>query len=149
MTDYPEKLKEMLADFDFVTTRSERTELLLDIAGRFESVPTRIATRPYALEHRVPACESDAYIWSEPQPDGTLKFYFAVENPQGLSAQAMAVILDETLSGAPLEQVVTVTPDIVLRIFGNEISMGKGQGLMEMVRAVQRHAQRALAKETS
>lgn len=149
MTDYPEKLKEMLADFDFVTTRSERTELLLDIAGRFEAVPTRIATRPYAPEHRVPACESDAYIWSEPQPDGTLKFYFAVENPQGLSAQAMAVILDETLSGAPLEQVVTVTPDIVLRIFGNEISMGKGQGLMEMVRAVQRHAQRALAEQTN
>lgn len=149
MTDYPEKLKEMLADFDFVTTRSERTELLLDIAGRFEAVPTRIATRPYALEHRVPACESDAYIWSEPQPDGTLKFYFAVENPQGLSAQAMAVILDETLSGAPLEQVVTVTPDIVLKIFGNEISMGKGQGLMEMVRAVQRHAQRALAEQTN
>jgi cysteine desulfuration protein SufE len=149
MAEYPEKLKEMLADFDFVTTRSERTELLLDIAGRFETVPARIATRPYASEHRVPACESDAYVWSEPQPDGTLKFHFAVENPQGLSAQAMAVILDETLSGAPLEQVAAVTPDIVLRIFGHEISMGKGQGLMEMVRAIQHHARRALAEKTS
>jgi len=53
------------------------------------------------------------------------------------------VILDEALSGAPLDQVTAVTPDIVLKIFGNEISMGKGQGLMEMVRAVQQHAKRA------
>jgi len=149
MAEYPDRLKDTLADFDFVSTRSERAELLIDIAGRFEPVPVRIATRPYGEEHRVPACESDAYVWSEPQPDGTLKYHFAVENPQGLSAQAMAVILDETLSGAPLEQVAAVSPDIVLKIFGSEISMGKGQGLMEMVRTVQRHARRALADQAS
>lgn len=148
MTEYPQKLREVLADFDFVTTRTERAELLIDIASRFEPVPERIATPPYPQEHRVPACESEAYIWSEPLPDGTLRYYFAVENPQGLSAQAMAVILSETLSGAPLEQVAAVTPDIVLQIFGSEISMGKGQGLMEMVRAAQHHARRALAEQS-
>ena len=147
MAEYPQKLQDVLADFDFVTTRSERAEFLIDIAGRFEPVPEHIASRPYAMECKVPACESEAYMWSDPQPDGTLKFYFAVENPQGLSAQAMAVILDETLSGAPLEQVAEVSPEIVLKIFGNDISMGKGQGLMEMVRAVQHHARRALAEQ--
>ncbi len=146
MRNYPQALNDLLDDFDFVTTRNERVELLLDIASRFEPVPARIATRPYPEEHRVPFCESDAYVWSEPRDDGTLKFYFAVENPQGLSAQAMAVILDETLSGAPLEQVASVSPDIVLKIFGNEISMGKGQGLMAMVTAVQNAARQALAE---
>jgi len=145
MADHPQKLNEVLADFDFVTSRAERAELLIDIASRFEPVPERVAQPPYPPEHRVPACESEAYIWSEPLPDGTLRFHFAVENPQGLSAQAMAVILSETLSGAPLEQVAAVSPDIVLKIFGNEISMGKGQGLMEMVRAARQSAQRALA----
>ena len=144
MPEYPKKLQDMLDDFSFVTTRSERAELLIDIADRFETVPERIATPPYDDEHRVPFCESEAYVWSEEQPDGTLKFYFAVENPQGLSAQAIAVILDETLSGAPLEQVVQVSPEIVYAIFGKDISMGKGQGLMGMVSMVQTAAKRHL-----
>jgi cysteine desulfuration protein SufE len=138
----PERLNDVLADFAFVTSRSERAELLIDWAGRFDPVPERIATRPYPEEHRVKYCESEAYVWEEEQPDGALKFYFAVENPQGLSAMALAVILDETLSGAPVEQVAEVSPDIVLHIFGKDISMGKGQGLMGMVAAVQGAAKR-------
>lgn len=135
--NYPQKLKDVLDDFAFATTRSERAELLITLADRFQEVPERIATPPYAEEHRVPYCESEAYVWAEEQPNGTLKFYFAVENPQGLSAMAMAVILDETLSGAPPKQVAQVSSDIVLQIFGNDISMGKGQGLMGMVSMVQ------------
>lgn len=144
MPDIPARLQELLADFSFVTSRSERAELLIELADRFELVPPQIAVPPYPEEHRVKYCESEAYVWAKDQPDGTLKFHFAVENPQGLSAMAMAVILDETLSGAPLEQVARVTPDIVLRIFGNDISMGKGQGLMGMVSAVQAEAKRRL-----
>ena len=144
MPEYPKKLQDMLDDFSFVTTRSERAELLIDIADRFQTVPERIATPPYDEEHRVPFCESEAYVWTEEQPDGTLKFYFAVENPQGLSAQATAVILDETLSGAPLEQVAQVSPEIIYAIFGKDISMGKGQGLMGMVSMVQAAVKRHL-----
>jgi cysteine desulfuration protein SufE len=146
MPELPDKLNEILADFDFVTTRSERAELLIDLANRFQKVPERIATPPYPEDHRVPFCESEAYVWAEDQPDDTLKFYFAVENPQGLSAMALAVILDETLSGAPLEQVAEVSSDIVLKVFGNDISMGKGQGLMGMV-AMAQVAARHLAHE--
>ncbi len=145
MPDYPEKLKEALADFEFVTTRSERAELLIYLADRFQPVPDRIATQPYPEDHRVPYCESDAFVWAEKQPDHTLKFYFAVENPQGLSAKALAAILDGTLSGAPLDQVAQVSPDIVLKLFGNDISMGKGQGLMGMVSMVQAAAKKHLA----
>jgi sulfur transfer protein SufE len=146
MPAYPEKLNEILADFDFLTTRSERAELLIDLADRFQTVPARVATPPYAEDHRVPFCESEAYVWAEEQPDNTLRFYFAVENPQGLSAMALAVILDEALSGARLDQVANVSPDIVLEIFGNDISMGKGQGLMGMVSMVQAAAKRHLAR---
>ncbi len=142
MPDYPEKLNDILADFAFITTRNERAELLIDYADRFESVPERIASQPYPEDHRVPYCESEAFVWTEQQPDHTLKFYFAVENPQGLSAMALATILDEALSRAPLAQVAQVTPDIVLEIFGKDISMGKGQGLMGMVSMVQAEAKK-------
>ena len=146
MPDYPEALNEILADFAFVTTRSERAEMLIDYADRFESVPERMAAPPYGEDHRVPFCESEAFVWTEEQPDGALKFYFAVENPQGLSAQAIAVILDQTLSGAPVEQVAQVQSDIVLQIFGRDISMGKGQGLMGMVSMVQAAAKKHLGQ---
>jgi cysteine desulfuration protein SufE len=59
-----------------------------------------------------------------------------VENPQGISAMALAEILRGSLSGAPLEEVAAVPADVVYRIFGRELSMGKSMGLMGMVNMV-------------
>jgi len=141
----PEKLTQTLEMLELVPDRSERIQLLIDIAGRFEDVPPRISRRPFPKEHQVPACESEAYVFGEERPDGTLDFHFAVENPQGISAKAMAVLLDETLSGAPPEQVAEVPQDIVYKVFGRELSMGKSMGLMSMVGMVaalaKRHAE--------
>jgi cysteine desulfuration protein SufE len=129
----PEKLTQTLEMLEMVPDRSERIQLLIDIADRFEDVPPRISRRPFPKEHQVPACESEAYVFGEERPDGTLDFHFAVENPQGVSAKAMAVLLDETLSGAPPAQVAEVPQDIVYKVFGRELSMGKSMGLMAMV----------------
>jgi cysteine desulfuration protein SufE len=129
----PPKLDQTLAALDLIADRNERIQLLLDIAGRFREVPGHLARRPFAPEHLVPACESEAYVFTAPRPDGSLDFHFAVENPQGISAKAMAVILGDALSGAPLEQVAEVPQEIVYRVFGRELSMGKSMGLMGMV----------------
>lgn len=146
MANYPEKLQELVEDFEQITDRSERQEYLIEIADRFSDVkvPPDIATKPYEENRRVPACESEAFVWAKEQSDGTLKYYFDVLNPQGLSAMAMSVILDETCSGQPLEQVATVDPTIVFSLFGKEISMGKGQGLMGIVTMVQHEAKQRL-----
>jgi cysteine desulfuration protein SufE len=144
MAQYPEKLAEIVEDFASITDRNERAEYLIEIADRFEKVPPEIATQPYEESHRVPSCESEAFVWAKDQPDGTLKYYFDVLNPQGLSAKAMAAILDETASGAPLEQVAAISPDIVFKIFGRELSMGKGQGLTGIVTMVVYEARRRL-----
>ena len=120
---------------------ADRTGMLLSYADQFKEVPPSVATRPFPRSHQVPQCESDAYVWAHRQPDGTLKLYFAVENPSGVSAKALATILDKTLSGLPASEIATITPDIVEQIFRQNISMGKGMGLMSMVDAV-----RALAK---
>jgi cysteine desulfuration protein SufE len=138
----PAKLTDTLETLEMVPDRSERIQLLIDIAGRFEEVPPRLARRPFASEHQVPACESEAYVFTEPRPDGTLDFHFAVENPQGISAKAMAVILGDALSGTPPEQVAEVSQDIVYQVFGRELSMGKSMGLMGMVGLVSALAKR-------
>jgi cysteine desulfuration protein SufE len=144
MAEIPEKLANTLDMLDLVPDRTERIQLLIDIAERFRDVPPRIARRPFPEEHRVPACESEAFVWGEPRPDGTLDFHFAVENPQGISAKAMAVLLGDSLSGAPLDQVAAVPQDIVYRVFGRELSMGKSMGLMGMVSMVNNLAKKAL-----
>lgn len=149
MADVPAKLAETLEDFSFLTDRNERAEYLIEIADRFKEarVTSDVATKPYDESHRVPACESEAFVWALDNADGTLTYRFDVLNPQGLSAMAMSVILDEACSGAPLEQVAAVTTDIVFKIFGREISMGKGQGLMGIVAMVQYEAQKRLASK--
>lgn len=148
MAQPPKAFQQVIEDFAFAD-RQERIELLIQYADRFQEVPERIATRPFPEEHHVQKCESDAYVWAEDLPNGTLKFHFAVENPQGLSAKAWAVILDETLSGQPLEEVAAVPCDAVFTVFGKEVSMGKGMGLMGIADMVTTFARQRLATRQS
>lgn len=143
MAHIPAPLARLLEQFEGLD-RLERAQLLLEFADEFREVPAEIAERPFPEENYVTRCESQAYVFARPNADGTLKFYFAVENPQGVSAKSWAVIMDEGLSGQPLESVLAVPPDVVFRIFGNEVSMGKGQGLLGMLDHVKMLAARAL-----
>jgi cysteine desulfuration protein SufE len=136
MSDYPPKLQEYLEDFGFISSREDRVDFLIDIADAFTPVPASIATPPYDEAQRVIGCESEAFVWAIDRPDGTLDFYFDVLNPQGLSAKAMSAILDQSCSGAPLDQVAAVNGEVVFTFFGKDISMGKGRGLTELINAV-------------
>jgi cysteine desulfuration protein SufE len=144
-----EKLNALLETFDEYPDPADRTDLLLSYADQFKEVPPEVARRPFPESHHVPQCESDAFAWAVPRPDGTLKLHFAVENPSGVSAKALATILDKTLSGLPASEIATVTTDIVERIFRRNISMGKGMGLMSMVDAVRTLARRAARDHSS
>ncbi|HVL68672.1 MAG TPA: SufE family protein [Vicinamibacterales bacterium] len=137
---YPARLQAVIDMFAMFDT-ADRTNMLLGYADQFREVPPDVATRPFARSHQIPQCESDAYAWALRQPDGTLKLWFAVENPSGVSAKALAAILDKTLSGLTPAEIAQVDSSIVEKLFRQNISMGKGMGLMSMVEAV-----RALAR---
>ena len=139
----PDKLDRLISLLESME-REDRIQMLIEVAERFQAVPPRIAQRPFPAERRVPGCESEAYVWSEPRPEGTLSYHFAVENPQGISAMALAEILRDSLSGAPLPEVASVPADIIYRIFGRELSMGKSLGLMGIVNMVRAAAQQQL-----
>ena len=143
----PPRLREIVETLRLVPDRSDRIALLISLADRFVEVPEEVARRPYPESHRVPQCESEAYVWAERRPDGTLDYRFAVENPQGISAKAMAVILGEGLSGVPPAVVAAVPSDLVYEVFGRELSMGKNLGLLGMLQMVQAFARRAAAGE--
>jgi cysteine desulfuration protein SufE len=139
----PPALQKVLETFDLFPDPSDRTNMLLSYADQFREVPPEVATRPFDKSHQVPQCESDAYVWAMKLPDGSLRLHFAVENPSGVSAKALAAMLERSLSGLPPDQIAQVDPSIVERIFRQNISMGKGIGLMSMVEAVRALARRA------
>jgi len=143
----PAKLQDVIDTFAMFSDPADRTNLLLSYADQFREVPPTVAEPPFDQGHQVPYCESEAYAWAVKNPDGTLKLHFAVENPSGISARALATILDKTLSGLPPKDIATISPDIVEQIFRQNISMGKGMGLMSMVQAVRALAE-AAARET-
>jgi cysteine desulfuration protein SufE len=145
VTTYPGRLPDILETLAIASDPMERSQMLIDLAARFREVPPEVARRPFPEEHRVPACESDAYVWGVLQQDGTLKLYFAVENPSGVSAKALAVVLDRGLSGCPPDAAASLSTDLVEDVFRANISMGKGIGLMSMVRAVATLARQAAA----
>lgn len=132
ISEYPEPLREILEIFE-EAGESERLEMLLDYSDRFQEVPVRLATRPFPEAHRVQRCESEAYVFTEDAGDNKVNFYFAVENPQGVSARALARILQDALSGKDIELIDAIPSDIVVQIFGPRVSMGKGEGLLGMV----------------
>jgi cysteine desulfuration protein SufE len=139
----PPRLQQLLDTFAMFPDPADRTTLLLSYADKFRPVPPEIAVRPFSKAHQVPACESEAYVWAVKNADGTLELHFAVENPSGVSAKALAAILDKTLSGSRPEDVEQISPEIVEQIFRQNISMGKGIGLMSMVNAVKALAAQA------
>lgn len=135
----PDRLAELVAELEDAD-RGLRSETLIDYADRFEEIPAHVAARPFPEQNRAPRCESEAYVFATDREDATLKFWFAVANPQGISAKAWAVILDESLSGQPLELVARVPQDVIFKLFGRDLSMGKGQGLIGMLELVQQEA---------
>lgn len=132
----PPKVAEIIEDLKLVEDRQDRLLTLIDFADRFEEVPKDVASRPFPESNHVQRCESEAYVFTTKHPEGGVKYHFAVENPQGISAKAMAVILDETLSGEDPDVIANVPTDFVYEVFGKELSMGKGQGLMGMIELV-------------
>lgn len=140
------KLNLLLSELGAIADREERMEFLIELAEKFQEVPEDVARRPFAEGARVPACQSEVFAFYRVLDEKSLKFYFAVENPQGISAKAMAAILDETLSGVPCEEVIQVPSDMVFDIFGPDIGMGKGQGLRSMLFMIQAFAKQHLNK---
>ena len=136
-------LADLLDLFATVTDPTERVNLLISYADQFREVPADVAVRPFPRERLVPYCESEAYVWVLKQPDGTLRLHFAVENPSGISAKALASILQAALNGQRPEAVEALPEDLVERLFRQNISMGKGMGLKALVQAVQALARRA------
>ncbi len=144
-TNLPIKLQALLDEFAEIKEKSERYQMLIYLADDFTEVPPSVATRPFPEQNKVPACESQAYVWVQSDENGKALLDFAVENPQGISAKAMAFILKDTLTGEPLESLLRVDENIVFDLYGKELSMGRSAGLTSMIALMKAQAKSILS----
>jgi cysteine desulfuration protein SufE len=136
----PVPFSDLLENLSFFEDRTDRIQALISLADRFE--PTS-RPKPYPEAHRVPGCESEAFVWVDLDAAGKLVLEFAVENPQGISAMTLAVALKESLEGADPAVAQQIPDEVIYDLFGKELSMGKSMGLMGMVRLTKYLAARA------
>lgn len=143
---YPEALRDVLEAF--AESPADRNAMLIEYSDQFQAVPERIATRPYPLVNQVPHCESDTYVFVEvldASADPALQFHFAVENPFGVSARALSAVLDQTINGLRASEIARMPiDDLVPTLFGRNVSMGKGQGLLSIASVVKTLAHRRI-----
>ena len=133
----PEKLQDIIEMFDLTLDRNDRYQLLIDYADKFKPVQEQIATRPFPEDHRVPSCESQAFVFAEERSDGLLNFYFAVENPNGISAKAISAIMHDVTSGAQLDEVLAIEPDIIFKFFNrDQLGIARSEGLRGIIKFV-------------
>lgn len=132
----PQKLQNYLDDLSFLTDKNDKIQYLIELAEKYKPIPDNIATPPFDKKHRVEYCESEAFVWAIKNVDENVDIYIAVESPSGISAKALAVILIDSISGESKETILKVNADIVLKIFGRELSMGKNMGLTGIVKKI-------------
>ena len=132
----PTKFISLLSDIRGCVDAAERSDFLIDLASEWKPVPEVIATRPYPEENRVPGCESEVFAFASNRPDGTKDYFFAVENPHGIAAKAVAVLLSSTLSGEKAEAIQQVDDQIIYDLFGQSVTMGRATGLRSLIATV-------------
>ena len=144
MAEYPEKLAELLEMLETIPDPRERVDVLVNYAEKFKPATEEEIPRPYPAKNKIPFCESGAYVWVHPHEDGTLTFSFVVENPQGISAKALVAVLKNTVAGEKAEKVANIPDDLVYKLFGQGLSMGKNMGLTAIVQYIKREAKKYL-----
>lgn len=132
---YPPAIQQFVDSISLLD-RSERIQALIDLGKSFKA-PAR--PQPYPEDHRVPGCESEVFTWCTLR-EGRLQIEVAVENPQGLSAMALAALLIEGLDGQLPSTADSLDDNLVYALFGQELSMGKAMGLANMVRQIRAQA---------
>lgn len=137
----PKPLQDQLDDLAMFPDRAERIEALIDIGRGYAHPSADEVSRTEAA--KVPGCESEVYVKATPKEDGTLDLRYAVDNPQGISAMALAQILQEGLKGVSRKEIAEVPEEFVYEVFGRELSMGKSMGLMGMIRMAKAEASRS------
>ena len=126
-----EKLEALISELGELD-RQERIELLIDLARNLPPLPDHLAQFKDEA-HRVPECQSPVFLFPERQGD---IFVLHVDVPaEAPTVRGFMAMIVEGLSGAPLQNVVTMPTDILERSGLSELlGMQRASGLHGVLR---------------
>ncbi len=134
-----QRLAEIIAEFADLDVR-ERLETLLDFAESLPPLPERYRAERDAGEHRVHECQTPVYLWVE-VADGQVKVYGDAA-PESPTVKGFLAILVDAFSGAKVEEVLSVGPDLL-----SKLGLVEALGMVRMrgLQAILHHIRRQVA----
>ncbi|MFO0956775.1 MAG: SufE family protein [Isosphaeraceae bacterium] len=138
-----ESLHELIEELSSAD-RQERIELLIDLARILPALPERyLAARN--SDHRVEECQSPVYLFVEVDEAG-LAHLFADVPVEAPTVRGFVSLLVESLNARPVEAILAVPDDLVVRTGVQEIlGMQRVSGLNGVLRRLKRMAHQSIA----
>lgn len=130
------RLAEIIEEFSELDVR-ERLETLLDFAEGLPPLPERYRAERDAGEHRVHECQTPVYLWVE-VADGLVQVY-GDSAPESPTVKGFLAILVDAFSGATVEEVLAVGPDLLAKLgLVEALGMVRMRGLQAILHHIRR-----------
>ena len=122
---YPEKLTELVEDFQSIDDRMERLEYVFDLASEVNELPTE----EWSDSTRIHGCQSEAHVRVEIE-DENVRLYSGADSKL---VQGLMGILTIAIDGLPVEIARTLTPEFAVEMgILNSLSPSRSNGFRNM-----------------
>ncbi|WP_374686838.1 SufE family protein [Promineifilum sp.] len=113
MSELPAALQTIVEDFRAIEGQ-EKLEYLLELADRLPPLPERLVPQRQSMDV-VNECMTDVFVHAEKENGDRIRFYLDVaeESP---TVRGYATILQEGLSGAKLDEILSVPLEFYLQL---------------------------------
>jgi cysteine desulfuration protein SufE len=135
------KLDRIVDEFAGLEPR-ERLELLLEFAESLPPLLPRLQAEKDRGEHRVHECQTPVFLWVEVE-NGQVQVYADVA-PEAPTVKGFVGILADAFSGASVEEVLSVPPDLLQRLgLLQALGMMRMRGLQAILFTIRDQVRRA------
>ena len=122
---YPEKLTELVEDFQSIDDRMERLEYVFDLASEVNELPTE----EWSDSTRIHGCQSEAHVRVEIE-DENVRLYSGADSKL---VQGLMGILTIAIDGQPVDIARTLTPEFAVEMgILNSLSPSRSNGFRNM-----------------
>ena len=122
---YPEKLTELVEDFQSIDDRMERLEYVFDLASEVNELPTE----EWSDSTRIHGCQSEAHVRVEIE-DENVRLYSGADSKL---VQGLMGILTIAIDRQPVEIARTLTPEFAVEMgILNSLSPSRSNGFRNM-----------------
>ena len=122
---YPEKLTELVDDFQSIDDRMERLEYVFDLASEVNELPND----EWTDSTRIHGCQSEAHVRVDIE-DENVRLYSGADSKL---VQGLMGILTIAIDGQPIEIARTLTPEFAVEMgVLNSLSPSRSNGFRNM-----------------